>query len=59
VQELNKGVSRQEYFSGDDISAADIIIYNEIKTVLVLHKRELVSRETPDLFAWFARLSRM
>ena len=58
VPKLNRGASQHEYLCGDDVSAADIIIYNELKTILVLHKRELISRETPDLFAWFTRLSR-
>ena len=53
VPELNRGLSQHDYFCGDEITAADIIIYNELKTVLTLHRRELVSRETPDLYAWY------
>ncbi len=41
------------------MSAADIAIYNELRTVLVLHRRELSNRETPDLFTWYSRMSKL
>ena len=59
VQELDRWSSRQGYFSGEDLSVVDLMIYNELKTVLVLHKKELSSEAYPDLHNWYLRLSRI
>ncbi len=56
VPVLNKRVSQNEYMCGDYITAADIMIYNELKTVLVLHKKEVTSKDTPNLYSWFTRI---
>jgi glutathione S-transferase len=58
VPQLNRGLAQYEYFCCNDITAADIVIYYELRTVLILHKRDLVSIETPDLFAWYGRISK-
>jgi glutathione S-transferase len=56
---MNKAVSRSEFFCGDELTAADIVIYHELKTVLVLYKKQIASNETPDLFAWYSRVQRI
>ncbi len=55
---MNKGLAQYEFFCGNEITAADIVIYNELKQVLTLHKRDLVAREAPDLFSWFGKIAR-
>jgi hypothetical protein len=38
---------------------ADLQIYNEILTVLTLHKTQFDSREFPNVFSWYNKLSQM
>jgi len=56
---LDKKLQRYEYFCGDEPTVADIQIYNEIMTVLSLHKKSIESREYPNVFAWFNKMSNM
>ena len=58
VPAMNAGV-RQEYFCGDDVTAADVILYFELNTILILYKKQLICEETPDLFAWHKRMGNM
>lgn len=54
---LDKKLQRYEFLCGEEYTIADIQIYNEIKTVLTLHRRVIESREHPNVFAWFNKLS--
>ena len=54
---LDKKLQRYEFLCGEEYTVADIQIYNEIQTVLTLHRKSLESREYPNVFAWFNKLS--
>ena len=56
---LDKKLQRYEYFCGEEVTVADIQIYNEIMTVLSLHNKLIESREYPNVFAWFNKMSSM
>lgn len=54
---LDADLADKEYLCGEQLSAADVVIYNEITTVVYV-KSENVSRSTyPNLFPWLERLS--
>jgi glutathione S-transferase len=54
---LDKKLQRYEYICGEEVTVADIQLYNEIQTVLLLHKqRRIESRELPNIFAWFNKM---
>lgn len=59
VPAMSHGVATSHYFCGDEITAADIVLYHELKTILILYKRQLMINEMPDLFAWYSRIARM
>jgi glutathione S-transferase len=56
---LEKKLERYEYLCGDDYTVADLQIYNEIMTVLSLHRSVIQSRDLPNVFAWFNKLARL
>jgi hypothetical protein len=55
---IDKKLSKNEYIVSDDVTVADIVIYNEIKTVLTLHPNAggIQSRVMPNLFSWFMKM---
>eukprot|EP00347_Sterkiella_histriomuscorum_P024508 403330868 len=54
---LDKKLQRYEFFCGEEVTVADIQIYNEISTILALHRKQIESRENPNVFAWFNKMS--
>lgn len=55
---LDKKLQKYEFLCGEEYTVADIQIYNEIQTVLILHKqRRIESRELPNLFSWFNKMA--
>ena len=54
---LDRKLQRYEFLCGEDYTVADIQIYNEIQSVLTLHKKQIESRELPNVFAWFNKIS--
>ena len=40
-----------------ELTAVDIVFYNEISTVLILSKIKLHKKEFPNLFAWVTSIS--
>ena len=54
---LDKKLQRYDYLCGEDYTVIDIVIYNELMTVMTLHRRTLESREMPNMFSWFKKMS--
>ncbi len=54
---LDKKLQRYEFLCGEEFTVADIQIYNEIMTVLTLHRKNIENREYPNVFAWFNKMS--
>ena len=54
---LDKKLQRYEFLCGEEFTVADLQIYNEIYTVLTLHKKSIESREYPNVFAWYNKMS--
>lgn len=42
--------------ASEDITVADIVIYNEISTVLYLYDQNINSREISNVFGWFHKI---
>lgn len=42
---------------GDDYTVADLVIYNELATVLALHRRSIESRDMANVFSWYKKIS--
>ena len=53
---LDKKLQKYEFLVSDDLSVADLVLYNELHTVLILHKRQLESREMSNVFAWYYKV---
>ena len=53
---LDRKLNKYEYLVSDDLSVADLVLYNELHTILTLHKRQLESREMSNVFAWYAKV---
>lgn len=56
---LEKKLLKSEFLCGEDYSIGDIQFYNEILTVITLLKRELSTREFPNLSNWFYKISKI
>lgn len=54
---LDKKLQKYEFLCGEEFTVADIQIYNEIQTVLTLHKKSIESREYPNIFSWYNKLA--
>jgi glutathione S-transferase len=54
---LDKKLQRYEFLCGEEYTVADIQIYNELATVMTLHRKNISSREHPNVFAWYNKLS--
>ena len=59
ISMLDKKLQRYEFLCGEDYTVADIQIYNEMQTVMTLHKKQIESREYPNVFAWFNKISQI
>ena len=56
---IDKKLSRTQFLCGEDYTIVDLQFYNEIKTIVSLYKRNMTSREFPNLFDWFNQISRI
>ena len=56
VAVLDRKLQKYEYLCGEEYTVADLQIYNEILTVLTLHKTQFDSREFPNVFSWYNKL---
>jgi glutathione S-transferase len=50
---LDKKLERHQFLCGEEYTIVDFQLYNEISTVLTLHKKSISSRDFPNLFDWF------
>ena len=57
LRKLEADLADKEYLCGETLSAVDVVIYNEITTVIYLQNHELGSSEYPNLVPWLERVS--
>jgi glutathione S-transferase len=50
---------KSEFLCGEDYSIGDIQFYNEILTVLTLLKRDISTRDFPNLSNWYYKISKV
>lgn len=56
---LDKKLERYEFLCGEEFTVVDIQLYNEIFTVLTLHRKTIGSREYPNIFDWYNKMSKI
>ena len=53
---LDKKVEKHDYLCADECSVVDIVVYNELMTVLFLYEKDIQYNEYPNLHAWFHKI---
>ena len=59
VAMLEKKLERYEFLCGEEYTVVDLQLYNEINTVLILHKKKIGGREFPNVFDWYNKMSKI